>query len=462
MNIIIYSTNSNNFEGPTYHYTNLPSNAKNTERVLADFFGADCFEKHHFTIVSELPGMFLLDLQGNELCQKSEHFEYKILPQGKENPPEEAAALIEGLNPDLVIAATYWVTPFDWLPIKDAQIAEILKTKGIKVICNTLDVSLMSFDKIQTHSFLELNGFPVAKAVYVHHELFWVERNRAELKENPYKESVFYRIKNMTFPVIIKDTSGLSSYGMEVCHTFGQVKNFLNGKKNNGDKIVEEFVQGPQFAMEIWGTPESGYRVFKPFMVSVNQYGITSPKQSVKIGPAGGTERQDEGSPTNAGATFPFASLNSELLRLANLIKVNGICQIDFGWDEVNHRWVIFELNPRLSGMSQLQFESQLGCPHGKERPAMSLKFPILEADVLQKLSDIPFVKHVTQTVNDQAKQNREHGYCEVVLTAETFEELRENLIRLDKEFSDFMEKQFFQTGLNLLEKFTDANQKHL
>ncbi|EID84382.1 D-alanine-D-alanine ligase [Treponema sp. JC4] len=327
-----------------------------------------------------------------------------------------------------------------------------MKIKGIKVICNTLDVSLMSFDKIQTHSFLELNGFPVAKAVYVHHELFWAERNRAELKENPYKESVFFRIKNMNFPVIIKDTSGLSSYGMEVCHTFGQVKNFLNGKKNNGDKIVEEFVKGPQFAMEIWGTPESGYRVFKPFMVSVNQYGITSPKQSVKIGPVGGTEALEEGTCTHEGA-FPLAALNTELLRLAKLINVNGICQVDFGWDEENKRWVIFELNPRLSGMSQLQFESQLGCPYGKERPAMSLKFPILEAEVLQKLSSMPFVKHVTQTVNDQAKQNREHGYCEVVLTAENFDQLKENLITLDKEFSAFMEKSFFNTAMKLFER---------
>lgn len=449
MNIVIYSTNSNNFDGPSYHYTNLPSNAKNTERVLADFFGANCFTKHHFTIVSELPGMFLLDLQGNELAVKSEHFDYKILPQKQENPPEEVAAIIEGYKPDLVIAATYWVTPFDWLPIKDAQVAEILKATGIKVICNTLDVSLMSFDKIQTHSFLELNGFPVAKAVYVHHELFWAERNRAELKENPYKESVFYRIKNMNFPVIIKDTSGLSSYGMEVCHTFGQVKNFLNGKKNNGDKIVEEFIKGPQFAMEIWGTPESGYKIFKPFMVSVNQYGITSPKQSVKIGPVEGAESFEGDSAANANA-FPLSVLNSELLRLAKLIKVNGICQVDFGWDEENKRWVIFELNPRLSGMTQLQFESQLGCPCGKERPAMSLKFPILEPDVLQKLSQIPFVKHVTQTVNDQAKQNREHGYCEVVLTAGTFNELRQNLITLDNEFSAFMEKSFFNTAMQL------------
>ena len=449
MNIVIYSTNSNNFDGPSYHYTNLPSNAKNTERVLADFFGADCFTKHHFTIVSELPGMFLLDLQGNELAVKSEHFDYKILPQKQENPPEEVAAIIEGYKPDLVIAATYWVTPFDWLPIKDAQVADILKATGIKVICNTLDVSLMSFDKIQTHSFLELNGFPVAKAVYVHHELFWAERNRAELKENPYKESVFYRIKNMNFPVIIKDTSGLSSYGMEVCHTFGQVKNFLNSKKNNGDKIVEEFIKGPQFAMEIWGTPESGYKIFKPFMVSVNQYGITSPKQSVKIGPVEGAETFEGVSAANANA-FPLPLLNSELLRLAKLIKVNGICQVDFGWDEENKRWVIFELNPRLSGMTQLQFESQLGCPCGKERPAMSLKFPILEPDVLQKLSQIPFVKHVTQTVNDQAKQNREHGYCEVVLTAGTFNELRQNLITLDNEFSAFMEKSFFNTAMQL------------
>lgn len=433
MNITLYSTNSNIFDGTTYHYTNLPSNAQNVERILLSFFGTDCFEKHSFTIVTELPGMFLLDLEGNAIKEKSPHFDYKIIKDKSE--PEQIASIIKSCKPELAISATYWVTPFDWLGIKDSMVAELLAKDGIKTICNRLGTQLLSFDKIQTHAFLKEHGFSVAEAVYVHHELFWAERNRAELKENPYKESIFFRIQKMHFPVIIKDTSGLSSYGMEVCRTFGQVKNFLMGKKNNGDKIIEEFIEGPQFAAEVWGTPQTGYTVFNPFMVSVNQYGITSPKQSVKVGPVN-------------ESLFPLKELKSEFLRLAKLLEINGICQIDFGFDERKKRWVIFELNPRLSGMTQLQFESW----KNGNTPSMSLKFPILSAEVLKKLGEVPFVRHVSQTVNDQAKQNREHGYCEVVLNAKNFAELKENLIKLDREFSAYMEKSFFQTGLRLLE----------
>lgn len=440
MNVTIYSTNSNHYDGSVFHYTNLPSNAKNLEESLKAFFGRDCFDKHNFTLVSQLPGMFLLDLTDNKLSEKSPFIDYKILSSSDENDTlssEKIAEIIMESKPDLVFAATYWVTPFDWLGIKDAMIADLLKEKGIRVICNSLESQLISFDKIQTHSFLESKGFNVAKAVYVHHELFWAERSCPEVKDNPYKESVFFRIKKMNFPLIVKDTSGLSSFGMEVCHTFGQVKNFLCGKKNKGDKIVEEFIEGPQFAVEIWGSPEYGYRVFKPFMVSVNQYGITSPKQSVKIGPV-------------KDGLFPLESLNSELLRLAEITKASGILQVDFVWDKKNSRWLIFELNPRLSGMTQLQFESwkEGSCP------AMSLKFPILDAETLKKLSEVPFVKHVTQTVNDEAKQNREHGYCEAVLTAKTFEELKENLKTLERDFSAFMEPGFFNTAMNLFKAY--------
>ena len=437
MNITIYSTNSNHYDGRVFHYTNLPSNAKNLEGALKAFFGDDCLEKHKFTIVSQLPGMFLLDLAANELSEKSPFIDYKILSSSDESSPEKIADLILETKPDLAFAATYWVTPLDWLGLNDSIIARLLEKKGVRVICNSLECQLMSFDKIQTHSFLKSRGFSVAKAVYVHHELFWAERKSPEVRDNPYKESVFFRIKDMNFPLIIKDTSGLSSFGMEVCKTFGQVKNFLCSKKNNGDKIVEEFIEGPQFAMEIWGNEKDGYKVFKPFMVSVNQYGITSPKQSVKIGPV------KEG-------LFPLESLNSQLLRLAKETKACGILQVDFAWDEKNSRWVIFELNPRLSGMTQLQYESwkRNSCP------AMSLKFPILDSKTLEKLSQVPFVRHVTQTVNDEAKQQREHGYCEAVLTGESFEELKENLTRLEKDFSSCMEESFFNTAMKLFKAY--------
>ena len=53
---------------------------------------------------------------------------------------------------------------------------------------------------------------------------------------------------------MIKETSGLSSYGMDVVTTFNQARHVLLSKKNNGDRVVEEFLDGISFGIEVYGT----------------------------------------------------------------------------------------------------------------------------------------------------------------------------------------------------------------
>ena len=133
-------------------------------------------------------------------------------------------------------------------------IAEILQTSGIKTICHPSKTALECFDKNKTHNFLSTNKYKVPNSVYVHHELYWGERNKLEVKNNVYKEYVHHNIKTLKFPVVIKDTVGLSSYGMEVATTYNQVISFLSSKRNNSDRIIEEYIEGLQFGTEIHGT----------------------------------------------------------------------------------------------------------------------------------------------------------------------------------------------------------------
>ena len=71
---------------------------------------------------------------------------------------------------------------------------------------------------------------------------------------------------------------------MVVASTYNQVISFLSSKRYNSDRIIEEYIEGLQFGTEIHGT-NGKYIVHNPYLFSVNKYGITSPKQSVKIGP---------------------------------------------------------------------------------------------------------------------------------------------------------------------------------
>jgi len=416
MQIVIYSSNSNYFDGNIVHYYNYPSNRKFWET----------YQQHHFVFITQLPGMFLLDLDKNEICEKASNVEYVIA--------EPTVDLISSYNPDIVIAGTFWVTPFDWLPIKDALIGEELRNRGIKTYCHSLETTQICFDKRMTHDFLSAKGFNVAKAVYIHHEMFWAERNHNDVRENYYKESVLHQISKLNYPVVIKDTTGLSSYGMEVCTTFKQAAAFLKSKKNNGDKLVEEFLQGIQFGTEIHGDKEKGYKFYEPFMFSVNQYGITSPKQSIKLGPINNPK-------------YKIDVLKKELIRLTEEMDFSGVAQVDLVYSESEQKWYIIEINPRLSGMTQtLLYQKDL---------TFSLKIPVLTDNQLEYLNKYEFIHHISQVLNDAAKQRRECGYCEIIFSGKDKSQLSENLNILRNEnqnIPDLIDDGFYSQALKMLE----------
>ena len=86
----------------------------------------------------------------------------------------------------------------------------------------------------------------------------------------------------MNFPVIVKDTLGAGSIGVEVMNSYEEVESFLNSNRNNSDIMVEELIQGEQFGTEIHGV-EGRYSVLPPIAFSVTKEGITDPLSSVKF-----------------------------------------------------------------------------------------------------------------------------------------------------------------------------------
>ena len=347
MRILFYSTSSNFYDGEAISTITLPSFCEQWN------FLAKKHSEHEFLLATQLPAMFLCDVIGNEIATFSEKqqnqtefnkVQLKLIESDNEKKISEE--LFE-LKPDLAIAISFYVTPYDWLPIKDAIVADFLREKGIRTICHSVETALISFDKWQTHEFLEKISVNTAKAVHLQHELYINAGNRREIKSNVYTSAVFHEIKKLHFPVIIKDTTGLSSFGADVVNSFEEALGILKSKKTTSDRIIEEMISGEQFGVEIYGiynenSEKGDYTIFPPFKFSVNQYGITSPKQSVKFGPSGENEEEYE--------RYKIADLNEMLLKLANSIKIDGIAQIDLVFD--GQKWFIIEINPRLSGMS--------------------------------------------------------------------------------------------------------------
>lgn len=449
MKVVFYSTNSNHYAKGKMEFSMLPSCSSQWDDLKQKYPQFD------ITVVMQKPGMFLYD--DSENAAFSSNVKYVFVDQDN-STAENFAGIILQQNPDIAIAVTYWTQPFDWMSIKDSMIAEILKSKNLKTICHPVKTSEICFDKYKTHQFLEQNGFSCAKGVYVHHEMFYAERNRLVLAENIYKEYVFSEIKKLRFPVVIKDTLGLSSFGMDVVTTFEEAKHVLLSKKNNGDRLVEEFLTGPSFGIEVYGS-RNNYTVSEILINSVNQFGLTSPKQNVKLGPV-------------VTSDFDVQSIKKEILRLADLLDFSGIAQIDLLFSE--GRWYIIEINSRISGMTQtmassmnmslyelILFSAGLIQKKPESLYVMNLKFPLLTSEKLSKMASLEFVHGVNQIENKEAKQLREVGYSEVILGKTcTLHETMENLEQLNQLFPDEMEKIFYNNALKLAADIGDSATK--
>lgn len=472
MKIVIYALNPNSFDSANVKLNYFPSRKSQLEELVKKF------PNDEFILFCQKPALLLADL--------TEEFNAKIIfTQAQKS--REIANEICALKPDVAVAASFWQAPYDWLMVKDAVVAEQLKAAGIKTICNSVETGLTFFDKWETYQSLKAAGFKVSKAVHVVHELFWAERTHKEsVISNPYKEAVLAQIKAMRYPVVIKDTVGLSSYQMEVCEDYGQASNYLQSKKNSSDRIVEEYVDGIQAGLEIHGT-RGNYKILPPMLFSVNKYGITSPKQSVKAGPVDRIH-------------YKVDVLEKTMLKLAEFYGFEGIVQVDLVFSK--SEWYIIEVNPRMSGMTSMYSvyhnQSVLNTiinaadlfvdpshpevhnpdnynPEISDNPnggicdqkdigrqninsksiqnpvVLNIKFPILTLKQMQDLYNCEYIKYVSQIHNTAAHQERERGYCEVILTADNKLQMDKNLTDLQNRFKEIIEEDFVKSARQLI-----------
>ena len=424
MRIIFYSTNSNIFDEENFKIKVMPKNAA----TFSNFCKAH--PEHEFFCVTQKPGMFLPEKTDGS------HDAVFTLPNVHYLPLETNtdtfAGTVAALKPDMAIAMTFWIEPYDWLPVSDAILGEKLKAAGIRTICHSVETALICFDKWRTHNELARLGFKVAAAVFCDHDLYFCAGSNKEVLRNVYKESVLAQIRGLRLPVIIKDTTGLSSYGMTVAHTYGEVAGYLNSKRNNSNRLIEEFISGRQFGLEIYGLP-GAYTVLPPFEFSVNQYGITSPKQSVKYGPC----------------ELP-AELREMMLKLAEGLGLCGAAQVDLILDD-DGKWHIIEVNPRLSGMTYTYaaacglsvFEMMYkACVEKNPLPqpapfVMSLKLPLMTENEMSEILQLSGVKLLNQTNDLAAKQEREKGFCECIIAADEKSVLQKAVAHFEELFPD-------------------------
>ncbi|MCR5400066.1 MAG: ATP-grasp domain-containing protein, partial [Treponema sp.] len=324
MNITFFSTNSLKQSLENQKLSEIPSCIEYWSSFLKDY------PQVNLRFVLQLPARFLLE---NKNCPLG--IQLEILEE--DASAEKIAEIIASRPLDIAIPVTFWAPPYDWMSLKDSLVASFLSKKGIICACHSEKTSLICYDKKNTRDFLSTNSFNHAKSVFLDFIMFKTEVNHRELSVNVYKEFILEQIKKLSLPLVVKSTSGLSSWGMDVCKSISETLHVLNSKKTNGNRLIEEFLDGYSFGIEIYGSNKK--YVFSPLLInSVNQFGLTSPKQNVKLGPV-------------LNDKFRIKDLYRDLSRLASLLNLNGIAQIDLVFHQ--EKWYIIEINSRLSGMTE-------------------------------------------------------------------------------------------------------------
>lgn len=443
MNIVFYATSTVEFPAGDHEIRTLPSRKDEWEDL------SSLYPDDRFYIVTQLPSSFLIDIEGDKVLDLPANVKCMI---SKSNNPHDFAEDIIALNPDVAVQASYWAAPFDWMCLNDSLVGEELVKNGIKTVFHPAESELICFDKWRTHNMIRDMGFCIPDATYVHHELYWAERPKPSVTVNAYKEYVWNKMRDMNYPVVIKDTVGLSSYGMDVAVSFKEAVHYLNLGRTSSDRLVETFIDGIAFGTEIYSL-NGKTSVMPPFLLSVNKYGLTSPRRSIKLGPV-----------TNP--KYKIEELNAMLVQIAQKLNLNGFAQVDLIFKD--DRWYVIEINPRLSGMSEtyaccskLSILKKLAMmakgilPQPDEcKCTCSFKLPLMDYEAMKKIKAEKSLLYMYQIKNNAARQERERGYCEVIVGGfESHRELFEEIKKLSLKYKNLFETQLM-ADLEKIEAF--------
>lgn len=440
--IAFFCTGGNGPECPyTAEITYLPRRAHDWDQCVT--------EDVSITFYVILPGTHVVDASGGILTDMPEKVRYVAL--SLESSVDEIADLIAADHPDVAVALSVPEVPYDWDQVRDAVIAKKLNERGIKTIAHEPEAANISFEKCSMSNFLAQSGFHIARHFLVSANLFFAEQDPGILK-NIYREYIDYMLSVFRFPVVLKPDCCAGSVGISVAKTREEAMQILSAGETHVDMLVEEWINGENFGVEIYGVPGK-YLVTPAIRFSASNAGVTDPFASVKYGPV-------------FEEKYDIAALDSEMLRLAELLQLKGAAEIDLVFSE--GKWYIIEVNPRYSLLSLM--------PASMSRKSVFLPYvetalgekPRMDRDLLKQVVDFkaemlsdermeslkekyPFITYIMR-FRLAVTKTEEVGYCEFVVTGDTKEELRKNIDCLKENEPDLLKDLTYQNIMSLSE----------
>lgn len=390
-----------------------------------------------------LPGTHLVDALADKLTDLPEKMSYEVLPAT--DGIDDILQKIASYGPDVAIPLSIPDIPYDWNAIRDAVIAEKLSDMGIRTIATSSDRMLDAFDKGRMNNILESNGFNVARHLLVSGNLFHAERD-PDITKNFYTEYVYHKLEAFRYPVVIKPSYGAGSVGLTVAKDFAACKEALLAADGDLDLMVEEWISGDNFGVEIYGQP-GDYTVTSPVLFSVTDDGMTDPFASIKFG----SVDQEK---------YHVAELSEVMLRLADLMGLSGTAEVDLIFSD--GKWFIIEVNPRYSLLALvpatmegrsvfLPYMELAGFKREKKparkRPVIDFKAPVLDDERMAAIKDkYGFISYIMRF-----SLGENVGFCEFVVYGDDRETLLSNVRQLYENEPDILAKKTYDNIVQIV-----------
>lgn len=244
---------------------------------------------------------------------------------------DEIVSVLLEWNPDVVIS----ISLPDNNSMRDALIKEKLRDKNIPMIMHPIDATNILCNKWDTISFLRNNNYPVSNSFLISGDLL----SKRSIEYLSYKEMIINKANGMKFPLIVKPLWDSMSLGILKLSTIEDFSSWLDKNAPDTDIIVEEFLNGELFGMEVVGCSGSYY--CQPLIQKCTSKKDNDfvPFDHIRFGPV-----------TNE--KFNIQKLEKQMTLIAESLGLLGSAEFEMIFYE--EEFYIIEINPRVSGLTNL------------------------------------------------------------------------------------------------------------
>ncbi|WGN89476.1 ATP-grasp domain-containing protein [Ligilactobacillus faecis] len=242
---------------------------------------------------------------------------------------EELAKRIINWCPDLVVS----ISLPDNNAVRDASLSRFFSKNKIPYIMHPLESVMILSNKWDTVRFLRKRGVEVPKTIYVSGDLISKRVNGY----GSYLNIIEHKLNSFCFPCIVKPLWDSMSQGIKKFEDLKNLMAFLRSIKV--DHIIQEYVSGELLGIEAITYGEDVY--FQPLIKKYTDENLM-PFAHLRYGPY--EELGDE----------ELNTLKNKLKCICLELRLNGSVEFELIYDKKKSRVYILEINPRISGMTNL------------------------------------------------------------------------------------------------------------